>query len=138
MSSRLNKVDAVNFVDNIKLQFEGDPSRYNEFITIMKAYKKSRYFLFSPIFFTTHSILYRIDDSEVVTMICELLVGYPTLVKEFNAFLPAGYFLEPSDREEGEAYITVNRPEGPVTVYPQDKTRTQLVSGPTSSPSQTL
>lgn len=67
----------------------------------------------------------------MVVKICELLVGYPSLVKEFNAFLPRGYFLEPS--EEGEAYITLNTPEG-VTVYPRDYTRTQLDSGASRSP----
>jgi len=98
--------NADSFVDNIELQFEGDPSRYKEFISIMKAYKKSR-----------------LSDNDVVIRICELLVGYPSLVKEFNAFLPNGYFLVPS--EEEEAYITLKTPEGE-TVYPGDYSGKQL------------
>ena len=51
MTTTMNKVGAAkevnadNFVDHIELQFNGDPSRYKEFISIMKAYKKSRYVL---------------------------------------------------------------------------------------------
>jgi len=37
---------AHRFVDSIKLEFEDD-SRYKKFISIMKAYKKSRY-IFTP------------------------------------------------------------------------------------------
>ena len=65
--------------------------------------------------------------------ICELFVGYPSLVNEFNAFLPNGYFLVPSAiREEGDPYITLKTPEGE-TVYPRDYTRKPLASGTSSS-----
>ena len=37
-----NQVDANSFIDNIEMQFnEKEPSRYKEFISIMKAYRKS-------------------------------------------------------------------------------------------------
>lgn len=60
-------------------------------------------------------------------------MGYPTLVKEFNAFLPNGYRLEPSDLTGGdEAYITLNTPDG-VTVYPRDYPRNRLGAGALNS-----
>jgi len=102
----LNRIEALSFVDHIRLQFENEPTRYDDFITTMKAYKKLR-----------------INDLETVIRICELFVGYPTLIKEFNTFLPNGYRLQPSDPTEGdEAYITLNTPDG-VTVYPRDYPR---------------
>lgn len=67
-----------------------------------------------------NNLFTRLSDSDVVIRICELLVGYPSLVKEFNAFLPNGYSLVPSDMpEEGDPYITLKTPEGE-TVYPRD------------------
>ncbi|KAF9521900.1 paired amphipathic helix [Crepidotus variabilis] len=103
MASKTNTAVAVNFLDNIKLQCENDPSKYSDFLSIMKAYKKRR-----------------ISNDEVVLRICELFNGYPSLIREFNSFLPPGYVLEPSSaREESEPYITLNTPEG-VTVYPRD------------------
>lgn len=42
MSTRSNPADALNFLDNIQLQFQQDPSKYSDFLSIMKAYKKRR------------------------------------------------------------------------------------------------
>ena len=122
MSVTVNRLEASSFVDHIRLQFENEPTRYDDFITIMKAYKKLRSVLLSSLLCCCllSSAACRISDLEVVVRICELFVGYPTLVKEFNAFLPNGYRLEPSDLIGGdEAYITLNTPDG-VTVYPRD------------------
>jgi hypothetical protein len=130
----MGQVNANSFLDIVEHEFKhpNDPSRflrYNEFISIMKAYKTSRYVL---TYFMDDSLIAfftRLSNSEVVIKICELLVGYPSLVKKFNAFLPNGYFLVPSDmREEGEPYITLKTPEGD-TVYPRDYARKQLGSG---------
>ena len=75
------------------------------------------------------NLLYRIGNNEVVVRVCEVLNGYPSLVKEFNSFLPQGYILEPSSPTKGhEAFITLNTPEG-VTVFPRDYPR-----APSSAP----
>jgi hypothetical protein len=121
MSSKLNKTGALSFLDHIKSQFEDEPSRYQDFLNLMKDYKLSR---FVVLFFwgidIRSNFRSRIDNNEVVLQICELFNGYPSLVKEFNAFLPHGYTLEPSGLEESdEAYIRLNTPEG-VSIYPRD------------------
>jgi len=128
----VNRLEALSFVDHIRLQFENEPTRYDDFITIMKAYKKLRSVLLSNLFFCSLPS-HRINDLEAVIRICELFLEHPTLVKEFNAFLPNGYRLEPSDRMEGdEAYITLSTPDG-VTVYPRDYPRSRSGSGALNS-----
>lgn len=46
MSSKLNKTGALSFLDHIKSQFEDEPSRYQDFLNLMKDYKLSRFVAF--------------------------------------------------------------------------------------------
>lgn len=42
-SSRINKNDALNYLDQVKTQFQGQPEVYNKFLEIMKEFKAHLY-----------------------------------------------------------------------------------------------
>ncbi|CAA7261213.1 unnamed protein product [Cyclocybe aegerita] len=101
-----NNPQAVDFLDNMKSQFQEDGAgRYESFLGIMKDFRSNA-----------------IDTREVLVRVCSVLNGYPELVRGFNSFLPEGYQLEPSDpnRERDRIpSITINTPKE-TTVYPRD------------------
>ncbi|CAA7260566.1 unnamed protein product [Cyclocybe aegerita] len=97
--------EAVSFLDEIKLQFQRDPGKYDRFLDIMRDFRGN--------VISTHEVLVRISA---------LFNGYPELVRGFNQFLPAGYKLEPSTDSSGRSAVLLNTPQG-VTMYPRDYAR---------------
>lgn len=117
------KTEAISFVDNVKSQFVNDPQKYHKFLDIMKRLKGNVCVLtfLDFILLTDHVAFCRIDPGDVVLQIAALFNGYPDLTREFNAFLPPGYRLQP--RGEGvSSCIILSTPEG-TTVYPRDYVR---------------
>lgn len=68
---RINKNDALNYLDQVKTQFHDRPEVYNKFLEIMKDFK-------------AHTI----DTNTVVERVSSLFEGHSSLIEGFNAFLP--------------------------------------------------
>lgn len=74
---RLNIEDALQYLDQVKLQFQHSPSIYNNFLDIMKDFNTKK-----------------IDTPGVIHRVSSLFTGYPNLVEGFNTFLPPGYSIQ--------------------------------------------
>lgn len=42
MATRLNPTEALSFLDNIKLEFRNEPSKYKDFLAAMKDFQRHR------------------------------------------------------------------------------------------------
>ncbi|KAF7563944.1 hypothetical protein G7046_g175 [Stylonectria norvegica] len=73
----LNMVDALTYLDQVKVQFHDQPDVYNRFLDIMKDFKSQA-----------------IDTPGVINRVSELFAGHPNLIQGFNTFLPPGYRIE--------------------------------------------
>jgi len=71
---RLKVEDALSYLDQVKLQFSGQPQVYNDFLDIMKEFKSQS-----------------IDTPGVIRRVSTLFRGHPDLIVGFNTFLPPGY-----------------------------------------------
>jgi len=71
---RLKVEDALSYLDQVKLQFSGQPQVYNDFLDIMKEFKSQS-----------------IDTPGVIKRVSCLFRGHPDLIVGFNTFLPPGY-----------------------------------------------
>ncbi|KAL9049653.1 MAG: hypothetical protein Q9162_007114 [Coniocarpon cinnabarinum] len=69
--------DALSYLDQVKVQFSGNPDVYNQFLDIMKDFKSQA-----------------IDTPGVIGRVSQLFKGNPTLIQGFNTFLPPGYRIE--------------------------------------------
>ena len=69
--------DALAYLEQVKKQFEDEPSVYNNFLDIMKEFKAQT-----------------IDTSEVIRRVSNLFRGHRELILGFNTFLPPGYKIE--------------------------------------------
>uniref|UniRef100_A0A8C2X9G6 Paired amphipathic helix protein Sin3b n=1 Tax=Cyclopterus lumpus TaxID=8103 RepID=A0A8C2X9G6_CYCLU len=70
-------LDALSYLDQVKIRFANDPGIYNKFLDIMKEFKSQS-----------------IDTPGVINRVSQLFHGHPDLVLGFNAFLPPGYRIE--------------------------------------------
>jgi paired amphipathic helix protein Sin3a len=71
---RLKVEDALSYLDQVKLQFSGQPQVYNDFLDIMKEFKSQS-----------------IDTPGVIKRVSTLFRGHSDLIVGFNTFLPPGY-----------------------------------------------
>ena len=69
--------DALSYLDQVKVQFAGNPDVYNHFLDIMKDFKSQA-----------------IDTPGVIGRVSQLFKGNPSLIQGFNTFLPPGYRIE--------------------------------------------
>ena len=69
--------DALSYLDQVKVQFAGNPDVYNQFLDIMKDFKSQA-----------------IDTPGVIGRVSQLFKGNPSLIQGFNTFLPPGYRIE--------------------------------------------
>eukprot|EP00618_Florenciella_parvula_P037990 CAMPEP_0119508100 /NCGR_PEP_ID=MMETSP1344-20130328/27809_1 /TAXON_ID=236787 /ORGANISM="Florenciella parvula, Strain CCMP2471" /LENGTH=139 /DNA_ID=CAMNT_0007544803 /DNA_START=106 /DNA_END=522 /DNA_ORIENTATION=- len=77
--------DALLYLDQVKMEFQGKPEIYNEFLDIMKNFKAQT-----------------IDTPGVIRRVSQLFRGYNKLILGFNTFLPEGYKIELSHIEAQE------------------------------------
>ncbi|KAH7221621.1 hypothetical protein BKA60DRAFT_455741 [Fusarium oxysporum] len=70
-------IDALTYLDQVKVQFHDQPDVYNRFLDIMKDFKSQA-----------------IDTPGVINRVSELFAGHPNLIQGFNTFLPPGYRIE--------------------------------------------
>ncbi|KAL6041963.1 Paired amphipathic helix protein Sin3a [Balamuthia mandrillaris] len=73
---------ALDFLDQVKMQFHNQPHIYNEFLNVMKDFKAQV-----------------IDTPGVVARVSNLFKGYPHLVSGFNTFLPPDFKIEVKEEE---------------------------------------
>ena len=66
--------NALEFLDQVKIQFKNNPTVYNSFLEIMKDFKTQA-----------------IDTPGVIARVTQLFAGHPQLILGFNNFLPPGY-----------------------------------------------
>lgn len=69
--------NALDFLDQVKMQFQYQPKVYNQFLDIMKDFKAQC-----------------IDTPGVIARVSELFKGHKNLILGFNTFLPPGYKIE--------------------------------------------
>lgn len=69
---------ALDFLDQVKLQFQHQPQIYNYFLDVMKEFKAQT-----------------IDTPGVIARVSELFKGHDDLILGFNTFLPPGYRIVP-------------------------------------------
>uniref|UniRef100_A0A4W3HRV5 Paired amphipathic helix protein Sin3b n=1 Tax=Callorhinchus milii TaxID=7868 RepID=A0A4W3HRV5_CALMI len=74
---RFPLLNALSYLDQVKMQFGNNPAVYNEFLDIMKEFKSQS-----------------IDTPGVIDRVSRLFQGHPDLILGFNAFLPPGYRIE--------------------------------------------
>lgn len=95
--------DALSYLDQVKVQFSGEPNVYNQFLDIMKDFKSQA-----------------IDTPGVIRRVSSLFSGNPSLIQGFNTFLPPGYKIECGTADDPNA-IRVTTPMG-TTVSPMGST----------------
>ncbi len=81
--------DALNYLDQVKLEFGDRPRIYNEFLEIMKNFKA-----------------HEIDTPGVIMRVSDLFRGYNNLILGFNTFLPDGFKISIKDLVEGGRYAS--------------------------------
>lgn len=83
---------ALDFLEQVKLQFQNQPQVYNQFLEIMKDFKTKV-----------------IDTPGVIGRVSELFVGNPHLIKGFNNFLPPGHKIDASASDDGGSELRAER-----------------------------
>eukprot|EP01116_Phalansterium_solitarium_P019014 TRINITY_DN5195_c0_g1_i1.p1 TRINITY_DN5195_c0_g1~~TRINITY_DN5195_c0_g1_i1.p1 ORF type:complete len:1266 (+),score=480.31 TRINITY_DN5195_c0_g1_i1:73-3870(+) len=83
--------NALDFLDQVKLQFANQPKVYNQFLDIMKDFKAQC-----------------IDTPGVIARVSELFKGHKNLILGFNTFLPPGYKIEYVPDDESDAMSSGN------------------------------
>lgn len=73
-------MDAMEYLDAVKLEFRDQPEVYDEFLAIMGRFKTKQ--MLPP---------------DVTIEVARLFRGRNSLVLQFNRFLPEGYKIGPSD-----------------------------------------
>jgi len=82
MIRELKVEDALQYLDQVKLEFGDNPTVYNTFLEIMKQFKSQE-----------------LDTPGVIKKVSTLFRGYNKLILGFNTFLPDGYKIELKDLE---------------------------------------
>ncbi|KAG7447019.1 PAH2 domain-containing protein [Guyanagaster necrorhizus] len=98
----LNETDALSYLEAIRIQFQGQPDVYNQFLDIMKEFKS-----------------HLIDTPVVIQRVSHLFSGHPQLIIGFNTFLPAGYRIECTSDGPTHNRITVINSDGTTILYQQ-------------------
>ena len=101
---RLKLEDAFSYLDKVKLQFQNQPQRYEDFLDIMRRFKSQS-----------------IDTAGVIQCAGNLFRGHPELIVGFNTFLPVGYKIEMQTNDQ----INVS--------LPNRTTSATIISGPPTS-----
>lgn len=78
--------DALQYLDQVKIEFRDRPQIYNQFLAIMKNFKSQE-----------------VDTPGVIRRVSKLFRGYNNLILGFNTFLPDGYKISLADLERQEA-----------------------------------
>lgn len=73
---------SLQFLDQVKMEFDQQPDVYHRFLDTMTEYRSRS-----------------IDTHSVVNRVGELFNGHPTLIQNFNTFLPPGYRIEICDSD---------------------------------------
>ncbi|KDQ53793.1 hypothetical protein JAAARDRAFT_39096 [Jaapia argillacea MUCL 33604] len=94
----VNVIDALSYLDAVKMQFFDNPDVSNQFLDIMKAFKSQI-----------------IDTPGVIERVSTLFHGHPNLIQGFNTFLPVGYRIECGVNAQDASFITVTTPSGTTT-----------------------
>uniref|UniRef100_A0A3Q2NXV6 Paired amphipathic helix protein Sin3b n=1 Tax=Fundulus heteroclitus TaxID=8078 RepID=A0A3Q2NXV6_FUNHE len=109
----LPELNALSYLDQVKIRFANDPGIYNKFLDIMKEFKSQS-----------------IDTPGVINRVSQLFHGHPDLVLGFNAFLPPGYRIEVP--KNGMAFL-----QSPFTTQaPSSDNLSSTSAGPTEPPSK--
>ncbi|RLM61233.1 hypothetical protein C2845_PM14G05920 [Panicum miliaceum] len=74
--------DSIRFVLAVKREFDGEPVKNLQFLTVMRGFRLG---------------IFGVDG--VVSRLQPLFQGHPDLIRDFNAFLPRGYVLR--DNQQG-------------------------------------
>ncbi|PRP88642.1 paired amphipathic helix containing protein [Planoprotostelium fungivorum] len=106
---------ALDFLDQVKLQFAEQPKVYNQFLDIMKDFKAQC-----------------IDTPGVIARVSELFKGHKNLIFGFNTFLPPGYKIEAVPDDEP---VVITTPSG---AMPASISIPQQVSVPPPAPQPPL
>lgn len=86
---------ALEFLDQVKQQFEDNPRVYKQFLKIMKDFK-----------------LHEIDTPGVIRRVSELFRGHDHLILGFNRFLPEGYKITHADTQHNQLRYQVPGEKG--------------------------
>ncbi|KAJ3542328.1 hypothetical protein NM688_g5981 [Phlebia brevispora] len=97
-AKRLNVSDTLAYLDNVKVQFHDSPDVYNSFLDIMKDFR-SQY----------------MDTLTLVERVSALFRGHPTLIEDFNIFLPERYQIECPTSSGNSDIVMVTTPLGTIT-----------------------
>jgi paired amphipathic helix protein Sin3a len=89
----LNVTDALSYLDTVKRKFVEHPNVYNEFLDIMKDFKRQVYASW-PYPSPSADFALRIDTPGVIERVLTLFKGFPSLILGFNLFLPQGYRID--------------------------------------------
>ncbi|TFK54054.1 hypothetical protein OE88DRAFT_1654534 [Heliocybe sulcata] len=92
---QVDATDALSYVMAVKTEFHDQPDVYQHFLNILNDFKRGI-----------------IDTPGSIHRVLSLFLGYPTLIKGFNAFLPDGYDIEISPDSQAEFPFTVSNPSG--------------------------
>jgi len=77
-------IDALSYLDLIKVEFHDQPETYNLFLEVMKAFKAQI-----------------LDTQGVIDHVAYLFEGRVALFQRFNSFLPPGGYRMPLDSHSG-------------------------------------
>jgi len=107
--------NALDFLDQVKLQFANQPRVYNQFLDIMKDFKAQC-----------------IDTPGVIARVSELFKGHKNLILGFNTFLPPGYKIEHVPDDEPPEVTTPAQTNNNANANPPPVPPTQQQQGPIS------
>ncbi|KAJ2926793.1 hypothetical protein H1R20_g10318, partial [Candolleomyces eurysporus] len=116
----LHITDALNYLDEVKIQFADQPDVYIQFLDIMKEFKNRQ-----------------IDTLGIIYRVSQLFHDHPALIQGFNTFLPSGYRIECSTDAHDSNLITVTTPSGTIHSTQNGSNRDQMLwttrANPTNS-----
>ena len=91
MSSREPTVPkALDFMQQVKSEFQDTPWVYNRFVEIMNQFKN-----------------HQIDIDRIIDEVKELFLGHNSLLVEFNQFLPPAYHINPEELPDPPQAFTI-------------------------------
>ncbi|CCO30120.1 Transcriptional regulatory protein SIN3 [Rhizoctonia solani AG-1 IB] len=97
-SRSLNVMDAMTYLETIKVEFQHKPDVYDRFMDIMRDFRSEV-----------------INTPEVINQVLLLFNKHITLIQDFNAFLPQGYRVNCTTDDHNHSIITVLTPSGTST-----------------------
>lgn len=104
-SQRPTVLDALSYLQMVKMMFHDRPALYTQLLEILKDFKAQMCDALalstSGVRLLTPRNVDRIDIPSVIDRICVLFVDHTILIHGFNTFLPAGYRIDPTNGREG-------------------------------------